>query len=312
VRRPSGLPEVVFLIGAPRSGTTWLQLLLAQSPSIATVNETHLFNNYLRSFFGSWRTLPGNARQIGLSCLMSDAELEALIGGLCDQILIRIRATKPQASHVLEKTPDHARYWRDIIRLYPDAFFLHMVRDPRAVVRSLRAAATGWGAGTGWVGTGVVANARRWRRDVLDARELKGATPRHLEIRYEDLLGDGAATLERVFAWLGIAVSAEECRRWLDACRLDRLRAAAGPDAAAWPWRLDLEPQGFFGDGGTSWHDALSRAEIAAIECVASDLMEELGYAPVGGSGWRRVARVEASTFLEWLEVRLSRWRARI
>ncbi len=37
-------PSVVFLVGAPRSGTTWLQHLLGAHPRIATRQETDLLN----------------------------------------------------------------------------------------------------------------------------------------------------------------------------------------------------------------------------------------------------------------------------
>lgn len=37
----------VFVVGSPRSGTTLVQLLLAQHLEIATVQETHLFKRYV-------------------------------------------------------------------------------------------------------------------------------------------------------------------------------------------------------------------------------------------------------------------------
>jgi hypothetical protein len=43
----SQMRRYVFVVGSPRSGTTWLQLLLAQHPAVATHQETHLFHNYL-------------------------------------------------------------------------------------------------------------------------------------------------------------------------------------------------------------------------------------------------------------------------
>jgi hypothetical protein len=43
--------KLVFLVGAPRSGTSWLQLLLSASPSIATATETYLFATYTQSLF---------------------------------------------------------------------------------------------------------------------------------------------------------------------------------------------------------------------------------------------------------------------
>jgi hypothetical protein len=39
---------LVFLVGAPRSGTTWVQLLLSRSSSVVTAQETDLFDVSLR------------------------------------------------------------------------------------------------------------------------------------------------------------------------------------------------------------------------------------------------------------------------
>lgn len=307
--RSEAMRELVFLVGAPRSGTTWLQLLLAQSPRIATVNETHLFNNYLQSFFHHWRTLPDNARRVGLSPFMSDDEIEALVGTFADRILARIGARKPEATHILEKTPDHARYGPDILRLYRDAYFVHLVRDPRAVVSSLRHVARDWGGE--WAPSGVVANTLRWRRDVRRGRGLVTATERYLEVRYEDLLDDGVPVLGKIFAFLQIEALPEQCAAWLDACRPERLQDTGGTTPAHWPWRLDLEPEGFFRCTGTTWRDALSAGDVAVVEAIAGDLMDKLGYTRQAAR-WRMGARVRLYDLLERLEHRLSQWRRRL
>ena len=37
----SAEPRLVFLVGLPRSGTTWLQKLLGNHPQIGTAQESH-------------------------------------------------------------------------------------------------------------------------------------------------------------------------------------------------------------------------------------------------------------------------------
>ena len=39
--------DLLFIVGSPRSGTTWLQLLLAGHPEVATRGETHLFEHFV-------------------------------------------------------------------------------------------------------------------------------------------------------------------------------------------------------------------------------------------------------------------------
>lgn len=46
--------QLTFLVGAPRSGTTWIQLLLSRSPLVAAAQETDLFNIYLRPIVDEW------------------------------------------------------------------------------------------------------------------------------------------------------------------------------------------------------------------------------------------------------------------
>ena len=147
--------RIVFLIGAPRSGTTWLQLMLGSSEAVATVNETHLFSGYTGSLFRGWMLFKDARRKIGLSALMSEDEYFGLVRLFCVGVLGSILARKPCASVILEKTPAHAEHWREILKVFPNACFLHLVRDPRAVVASLQAAKTdGWGAS--WVSSRTI------------------------------------------------------------------------------------------------------------------------------------------------------------
>ena len=132
--------RIVFLVGGPRSGTTWLQLLLSRSPRIATANETHLFTGYTRSLFSAWKHHQRNARALGLHHLMSEEEYLDLVRNFACKVMLRILDKKPEADVILEKTPDHILHWSNILKIFPDAHFLHIVSDPRSVVSSLCAA----------------------------------------------------------------------------------------------------------------------------------------------------------------------------
>ena len=57
--RPIANPEytghnMVFIVGAPRSGTTWLQRLLATHPRIRTGQESKLFRWYIAPQLRMW------------------------------------------------------------------------------------------------------------------------------------------------------------------------------------------------------------------------------------------------------------------
>ncbi len=266
--------RIVFLVGGPRSGTTWLQLLLSRSTHIATANETHLFTGYTRSLFSAWNQHQRNVRELGLHHLMSEEEYFSLIKDFSYKVMLRILDKKPAADIILEKTPDHVLYWDRILKIFPDAFFLHIVRDPRSVVSSLCAAGTGWGRQ--WASREVLVNCETWIKYVKESKNLKAATENFLQVTYEDLWQNGEKTLISVFSWLGVQITFDECRKILDECQIANLRSNR---LEAAPWDLTAEPKEFYRKGGTeNWRSELTPRETFLIEHLTRDLMTEFGY----------------------------------
>ncbi len=266
--------RLVFLVGAPRSGTTWLQLLLSRSPRIATANETHLFTGYTPSLFSTWELHRRNARAVGLHHLLSDEEYFGLVRNFAGDVMLRISDRKPGADILLEKTPDHVLHWREIIRIFPDAYFLHIVRDPRSVVSSLRAAAAGWAAP--WTSREVLVNCETWIKYINESKELRTATDNFLQVSYQDLSAAGEETLMSIFSWLGVEIGAKECGEILSECRIDNLR---GNRLTAAPWDLSAEPPEFYRKGGTeTWRSDLTPREAFLVEHLTRELMTEFGF----------------------------------
>ncbi|HUB97166.1 MAG TPA: sulfotransferase [Stellaceae bacterium] len=276
--------RLVFLIGAPRSGTTWLQILLSSSPAVATFTETHLFSTYTASLFAGWRTFENSPDPVGLKMMMSKEEFLGLVREITSAVMSRILMTRPTASVILEKTPFHACCCPDILAVYPDAYFLHIVRDPRAVVASMRAARQ-WG-GSGWASPWLADNCEFWRKCVEEARAMRAATSRYLEIRYEDLVDNGIPTLRQVFRWMEIDEPEPECARILEANRIDNLRNQSGDGTSDFVRRL----RELYGGGGTSgffrrgevdgWRQDLTPRQVQLIERMTGKIAVELGYEP--------------------------------
>ena len=269
--------RLVFMVGVPRSGTTWLQLMLSSSDRVVSVNETHLFNGYMRSLFAEWEFRKHDARPIGLHEFIGEDEYLAIVRNFACSVMMKILVRKPTATVILEKTPRHVKCWNDILKVFPDAYFLHLVRDPRSVVSSLLAANRKWGQA--WGSVDEMEWCDRWIEDVSSARELEKATPRYMQVRYEDLKGMGIEIVRSVFSWLGVDVEREECSRILRDHSIDNLKENRVEGTA---WDLGAEPQEFFRLGECdSWKRDLSPRQSCLVEHCCKKLMLEFGYVPV-------------------------------
>lgn len=304
-------PRLALLVGAPRSGTTWLQTILGSHPDVATPQETDLFSRYVAPLEAAWawqmRGGPDDwvARRLkGLPGVLTRSQLLEVERALVREVLEATVAMKPGATVVVEKSPSHS-LCVDVIRaVRPDAPFVHVVRDGRDVAASLVRAAQGWGAA--WAPATLAAAAAMWVEHVLGARDARSAAAGYCEVRYEVLRAGGAPAIVDVFAAIGVTVDEAEAQALLDAERLDDARTrstrahaivAGGEFAACGP---APEPEGFFGSGGGDWQHWSAR-ERADFVAVAGPLLVELGYAPddawagaVPGDRTRRLRRATA------------------
>ena len=277
--------KLVFIVGSARSGTTWLQQLLSQSTRTATTPETHLFSTHLRSLPEGWRR--HESGWTGLHHLITEDELVDWMRGLASLCLGRIADGRPGAQIVVEKTPKHGEYAADILRLFPEAYFIHIIRDPRAVVPSLRAAAGSWASS--WAPGRLADASRKWRMDVANARRAASLTERYTEVRYESLHADGAGEIARLFAWMGAPVGREEAEAYVAASAFDKVRPAVAEE--------DTDKQFYRRGEADSWRRELSGPDIATIERLTRKQMAALGYEPVAGRRDRIIAETRLQAY---------------
>jgi hypothetical protein len=268
--------QLVFLVGAPRSGTTWLQLLLSRSPSIVTAQETHLFDGYLRSMVDQWNRDRTARARVGVTLVLNDEEHRVLLRRASGFVLARIAQGKPSATVVLDKTPDHVNWSRAILDAWPDAHFIHIIRDPRSVVASMRVASKSWARQ--WFSSRISKNCQRWVRDVYNGQQIRSATPRYQEVTYEELLSEGPRILMRILLGLGVPASLGDCQRYVDECNIRNLQAGQLRGA---PFDVAKMGKESFRIGTVdSWRAELTAWEVALVERLAGPLMSNLGYKP--------------------------------
>ena len=245
--------RMVFVVGAQRSGTTWLQRMLATHPDVlALPSETHLFSWGISVLRDQTQGGVVGSPSTGV-CFMPQDTFTSAARAFCDAAFGSfVEQVRPDAPRVVERTPNHVWHLDLISTLYPDAWVVHIVRDGRDVVRSLVAHA--WGPAE------VETAARQWGSAIEAARVASPHVPRYLEVRYEELLARPEGIVD-VLEFLGlettgdrVATALAEGRR---AVNVDPTR----PDVATGKWR-------------TEW----SAADVAAFDRGAGQTRRDLGY----------------------------------
>ena len=270
----------VFIVGCLRSGSTWATFLLAQHPSVATFQHAKVFD-YLVHMQRWYRNkaeysfivepiVDGAAaspedQNLRLAKVLSEEDLYPLLRPVAAGILDSVASIRSGVSVVVDKTPENGHLADFVLKIFPDAYFLHVVRDPRSVYCSHRSASTSWAR---WeFPTQPVDGARFWRAGVEAALQIEGMTERYLQVRYEDLQRDGPSELERICSWLELEVEPGFIAEAVEASTKEKVR------------KTKELPDGFVrktSAGG--WRDELSSRDVRVIEYLAGDLMVELGY----------------------------------
>lgn len=269
----------VFVTGFPRSGTTLLQRLIGSHPNIAAAPEIHFFSR-IHDFTELWGDLSvdANLRRVVRELCRPPAMLSSpifdedavfshvagtartyrdLLAGL--MAVAAEQAGKPRWS---EKTPaqEAGRIWA----LFPEAQVVHIVRDVRDVICSVRAAP--------WVHpTARTADiAVEWARFTLAT--IQSGTERgpeqYLTVRYEDVARAPEPVMRTVFAFLGEDFSG---------IALDPTDQSLVPEAAWWMHRA-LEP--IRAAPQMQWARELSRSDQALAWAAARNVLVGLGYPP--------------------------------
>jgi len=189
--------------------------------------------------------------------------IRALYGDFQTEVL-----TRSGKARWAEKDPTYTLHLRFIEELFPNAVYVHLLRDGHDVVASFR---DRWG-----YKSAARAARTEWARYVDAARALGARLPaeRYLELRYEDLVTDSEAEAQRLFGFLGedwdasvldfdpAAHSATDRYQWFTAQR----RESGGDDSTIYRSRV--------GAGGSSLDPFLR----TLLRRRNGKLLRQLGY----------------------------------
>lgn len=198
----AGVPQRVFVVGCPRSGTTLLQSFLAAHPAVRSFPETHFF----------YRLPAAATAPVGPDLLADLPQVAGFLGrpgtawppqptagAAVEAFLATADAVTAAAGATawVEKTPANL-YAIDLVEaLVPGARFVHIVRDGADVVTSLCANAAGWGSSY------TVDQALDLWSECVAISELHRGRPGHHVVGYADLAQHPEPTLRAVCAAVG-------------------------------------------------------------------------------------------------------------
>src|SRR6056297_4354827 len=110
---------VCFLVGAPRSGTTWIQRLLQAHPLICGGEESHFFPIFASPLSRAGEMFaPDRTRKVGPLCYIDQSGLDDILQDIWSRLFQALYDEYPQSLVHLEKTPDHAFHLDDIKRVF--------------------------------------------------------------------------------------------------------------------------------------------------------------------------------------------------
>jgi hypothetical protein len=270
---PGGPP--VLVLGVRRSGTTLLRVMLDRHSGLAVPDESYfvpqLADRHLRhvdpdDFVDDLRRIDTLAEW--------DVPLEKVRARLTERMPIGAAIGAVYAVYAEErgkarwgdKTPMYMQNLRLLERLFPDAFFVHLIRDGRDAALSFLSMPKGLMTETWMQPRDVSAFASQWRAEVKAAQRLgrRVGDRRYLEVRYEDLVGDLESVLRRISTF---------ARFPYEPAMADY---AGNVDVSAKPHQQSLKRPPT--PGLRDWRVQMSPEDVGAFDRVAGDLLAELGY----------------------------------
>jgi len=270
---PGGPP--LLILGVRRSGTTLLRVMLDRHSELAVPDESYfvpqLADRHLRyvdpdEFVDDLRRIDTVAEwEVPLDVVRARLSADFPIGAAIGTVYA-VYAEKRGKRRWGDKTPMYMQNLRLLERLFPDALFVHLIRDGRNAATSFLSMPPGI-VTENWMHPRDPAGfACQWRTEVKAARRLgrRVGRDRYLEVRYEELVEDVDHVLQAI---------CEFARLPYEPAMTDY---AGSVDVSAKPHQQSLTRPPT--PGLRDWHTQMSPDDVGAFDRVAGDLLHELSY----------------------------------
>jgi len=254
----------IIIGGCPRSGTTLFRSLIGMHPNIICLEKE--FNLLF------WIDKPDVLIQI---FDFTEEDVKRFFKKNKDHIslaekILKSYKTKEKADFIGIKHPWHIAIIDNIFKNFPNAKFIHVIRDGRDTVCSLRTHPKRKIV-NGKIIPLKTCNPidyciRRWVSSINQGKKWRG-TENYLEVKYEDLIYNVVPSMKKVFDFLNLDMISKE--RILSFYKYE--------DEFKHPQNIEVG-KSIYGKSIGRWKRDLSKKEIKMFKRMAGDLLIELDY----------------------------------
>lgn len=256
----------IFVGGVERSGTTLIRYILDSHPDITCGSETTVFVNTLMPAANSivrWGSYETFMKPYGLS---EQDVFQKFVREPMDNFFEE-QCKKNNKTRWADKTPSNIKNIVLIRKFYPDAYFVHMIRDGRDCICSWQN--VDWSKKPLDSYKVFAQKTLLWKKTIQDARASVSEETKYKEIQYEKLIDTPEECLRDLIAWLGEDWSNSllehhkrdyQYEKWIDPNNVDGSKTP-----------IKKKNYG-------KWKEKLSNTQIAIFELIAGDLLDDLGY----------------------------------
>ncbi len=288
------LAHPIFIVGAPRSGTTLMAVLLDRHSNIAIGPETQFFTEFIPQ---NWaQKIPETHEQLVDSALafkrIADfhfdrdqllhhfKKYELTLPNLL-RAMIEVHAIRSSKLRPGEKSPHHLQHIPTILHHFPDAKIICVLRDGRDVVRSLLE--------TPWA---IPKNPRRlrlfcirWNDAAEQAIDYRRTLPpdQFMMVKFEDILRQPKSELKKICGFIGDEFEATQLE-------------PAQPSTVIPGWEKQWKSKASeMLDPGRieAWRKSADQKQIWVMNSMMGSMLEQMGYQDTKLAGCPPITRIK-------------------
>lgn len=286
--------EMVFVVGASRSGTTMLCRSLGLHSQLHGMKESHFFGDLWDPYASNAEVSEDKAKSLLLTLISrqennvwGDGEDMSLYHPKVEEQLGYLKEMKPSEifrvhcqslarenhkSIAIEQTPRNIYYAKSLLDMYKNALIIEVVRDPRAVLNSQRdrwkmrklgAKNVPWSEIIRtYLNYHPITMSLLWIKAAKAGLALKGNS-RVIQVKYEDLVCQPEQLLHKLSAFIGVNFES-------DMLNVPHISSSTRTNASG--------NKGFAQDGIDKWITTLPQSDRLICEHLTKDIARNVGY----------------------------------